>query len=368
MIEKPTLQDIAKITGVTPATVHKALSNMKGVSDKKRKEILEVAEALNYTASKLLIPNKKTVVALFPAPKGEDKIFYQYIWTGIEKREEELPNDSLRIIKITFDGTADDQERKLSQILSLYRGRIDGLMTIIWDEDRMHRVIDEFTEAGIRVYTVATDAPHSSRTSAIMADPFRTGKLAAEFMGSVLSDFCRVIIIGTRRDASNHTSIVRGFYEQMSITNPKIQIIEIYESKEYPERLMQSLLEFLSKFDDIRGIYANNARTTDRIIGVLKNIDKPILLIGSELFNNSIEAMRNHEIKAIIDQNAFRMAYDSVTNVYSNLVLGRSISAVNSMPCSLYLENNLPDESPEDAISGILPKLDKEFLYDSGNL
>ena len=86
MIEKPTLQDIAKMTGVTPATVHKALNNLKGVSEKKKKEILSVAAALNYTVSKTIAAPKRTVVALFPAPIGEDKIFYQFIWSGLERR------------------------------------------------------------------------------------------------------------------------------------------------------------------------------------------------------------------------------------------------------------------------------------------
>ena len=368
MIEKPTLHDIAKITGVTPATVHKALSNTKGVSEKKKKEILDVAKALNYTTSKLLIPNKKTIVALFPAPKNEDKIFYQFIWSGIAKREEEIAGDALRIIKITFDGTITDQRQKMEQILNLYTGHIDGLATVIWDEEQMEQMINKFINAGIRIYTIASDAPHSKRTSSIMVDPSRTGRLAAEFMGSVLSGFCRVIIIGTKRDASNHASIVRGFFEQMSITNPKIQIIEIYESKEYPERLLQSLDEFLSKFDDIKGIYANNARTTAKILETLDKKKQSIVVIGSELFNKSMEAMKSHSMKAIIDQNAFKMAYDSITNIYDNLVPDKPIDEISYIPCSLYLENNLPNESPEKNIKELSSKLDKEFLYDLGFL
>ena len=368
MIEKPTLQDIAKMTGVTPATVHKALNNLKGVSEKKKKEILSVAAALNYTVSKTIAAPKRTVVALFPAPIGEDKIFYQFIWSGLERREEELPKDSLRIIKITFNGTVSDQIEKMEQIYSLYKDHINGLMTVIWDEDRTIPLIRKYTEAGIRVYTVASDAPHSERVSSMMVDPLRTGKLAAEYMGSVLSDFCRVIVIGTKRDALNHASIVRGFFDQMSITNPKIQIIEIYESKEYPERLLDSLNEFLTKFDDIKGIYANNARTTARLIEAYKGRERKILFLGSELFSDSMKAVEDGVIQAVVDQNAFKMAYDSVTNIYNNLVLGREIPEINHIPCSLYLRNNLPEEYPEKGIEELLPRLDKEFQYDTEDI
>lgn len=73
-------------------------------------------------------------------------------------------------------------------------------------------------------------------------------------------------------------------------------------------------------------------------------------------------------MKAIIDQNAFKMAYDSITNIYDNLVPDKPIDEISYIPCSLYLENNLPNESPEKNIKELSSKLDKEFLYDLGFL
>ena len=144
MIGKVTLQDIAKLTGVSPATVYKALSNSKGVSEKKRAEIALVAKNLNYSSLSTSAPTTQTIAVLFPAPEGEDQYFYQYIWAGIAAREEELSGSSLHVIKVTFDGTIENQLKRMDLILKLYANKIQGLITIVWEESRFLDIIDRF--------------------------------------------------------------------------------------------------------------------------------------------------------------------------------------------------------------------------------
>lgn len=366
MKEKTTLQDIAKLTGVTVGTVHKALNNSKGVSEKKRDEILALAQSLNYIPVAKHLAPQQTVVALFPEPIGEDRFFYQFIWAGIAKREEELSPTTFRIIKISFDGSLTDQKTKLEQIYDLYHDRITGLITIIWEEDRFLEILNRFTSSGIKIFTISADAPGSQRTATVMANPYKTGRLAAEYIGSVIEGFCRVIIMGTKRDAYNHAQVVRGFFDQMSVTNPRIQIIELYESREYPERLLETLNDFLTKFDDICGIYANNARTTARILDTirLQKEQRRICVVGSEIFRQSISAMQEGTLNAVIDQNAFQQAYEGVSTAFAHLVLGKQRTESIFVPSSLYLQNNLPLEYPEDQISTLEPKLNKEFGHD----
>lgn len=363
MKEKTTLQDIAQLTGVSVGTVHKALNNSKGVGEKKRREILALAQSLNYIPVTKHIAAQQTVVALFPDPIGEDRFFYQFIWAGIAKREEELSPTAFQIIKVSFDGSIADQRTKLEQIYDLYHDTMTGLITIIWEEDKFLEILDRFTCLGIRIFTISADAPGSQRTATVMANPYKTGRLAAEYIGSVLDGFCRVIIMGTKRDAYNHAQVVRGFFDQMGITNPRIQIIELYESREYPERLLETLNDFLTKFDDIRGIYANNARTTARILDTIKiqKKQRKICVVGSEIFRQSISAMQDGTLNAVIDQNAFQQAYEGVSTAFAHLVLGKQQAGNIFVPSSLYLQNNLPLEFPEDQIIALEPELNKEF-------
>ena len=362
---KVTLQEIASLAGVTAATVHKALSNNKGVSDSKRKEIIEIAEHLNYAPYSNQFNKHKIIATLFPEPVGEDKYFYQYIWAGIAAREDELKSSDCKVIKISFDGTIEDQLDKMETILKIYGNSIHGLMTIIWEESRFLNIIERFDQLGIKVFTISADAPYSCRAFTLMANAYRTGRLAAEYLGSILhDDFGRVMIIGTKRDAYNHSNMVRGFYDQMNISNPKIQVIEVYESKKYPERLEQTVHEFMTRFDDIKGIYTNNARTTVQIINALKKecLNRKIIFIGSEVFHETIEAMKDGTMQAIIDQNAYGQAYDGLSLAFKYLKNNKTkFKSVYQKTGQLYLNSNISPENDDLIEPNPHIVLNKEF-------
>ncbi|MDD7200538.1 MAG: LacI family DNA-binding transcriptional regulator [Sphaerochaetaceae bacterium] len=365
MAEKTTLSDIAELAHVAPGTVYKALSGLKGVSEAKRKEIITLAQSLNYVVGAKASNEQKTIVALFPAPLGVDQYFYQYIWAGIIHREAELADAHFHIIKITFDGTQADQLAKLNKIYELYHHTMKALVTIIWEESPFLSTLKRFTDNGIQLFTVSADAPHSGRTTCIMADAYRTGKLAAEYLGSVVKGPAHVVIIGTKRDSANHGLVVRGFYDELDTINPQLQIIELYESKQYPEKLFETLEDLLGKLPDIKGIYANNARTTIKVVSLVHahKKDRQLFVVGSELFKQSKEALETGSLDAIIDQGAYKQAYDAISMAFQVLVKDAKVPPLATIGDNLYLRNNAPSLPLDDAQS-ILHYLDKEFLKD----
>ena len=120
-----------------------------------------------------------------------------------------------------------------------------------------------------------------------MADSYKTGLLAAEYLGSVVKGPAHVVIIGTTRWWS------RASIKALTRRIPLLQIIELYESKQYPEKLFETLQEMLAKFSDIKGIYANNARTTIKISLLVHGLKekRDLWVLGSELFSQSKKAL-----------------------------------------------------------------------------
>ncbi|MCI6673044.1 MAG: LacI family DNA-binding transcriptional regulator [Spirochaetaceae bacterium] len=365
MAEKTTLSDIAELAHVAPGTVYKALAGSKGVSEAKRKEIITLAHSLNYVVGAKACNEQKTIVALFPAPLGVDQYFYQYVWAGIIHREAELADAHFHIIKITFDGTQADQLAKLDKIYELYHHTMKALVTIIWEESPFLSMLKRFTDNGIQLFTVSADAPHSGRTACIMADAYKTGRLAAEYLGSVVNGPAHVVIIGTKRDSANHGLVVRGFYDELDSVNPQLQIIELYESKQYPEKLFETLEDLLEKLPDIKGIYANNARTTIKVVSLVHAYkkDRQLIVVGSELFKQSKEALGAGYLDAIIDQGAYKQAYDAISTAFQVLAKDAKVPTLETIGDNLYLRNNVPSLPLDDAQS-LLHYLDKEFLKD----
>ena len=344
MEKKITLQDIANTANVTVATVHKALHNKKGVSPEKREEILALANSMNYYTESSSAQKTYKIAAVFPGPTNDNRYFYQYIWKGIHARAKELAPCHVEILDMTFDGGQEQQLQILNHIWSTRRQELSGLLTVVWNETDSLEILNRFTDEGIKVFTISADAPFSQRTACIMANPYRSGRLAAEYLGSVLKQPCRVVIIGTKRDTNNHAQVVRGFFDQMTESNPLIEIIELYENVYYPDKPFDTLSEFLHTIDNILGIYANNARTTARVCTMVKDIgyqDK-VTIIGSELFDESKEALKQGILNAIIDQNGYEQGYKGLSIAFDNIVLGNDVPTKHEINTSLILKNNLP--------------------------
>lgn len=348
MEKKVTLQYIAQMANVTVGTVYKALHNQKGVSPAKQQEIIALAQSLNYCIPQTPRADLRTctVAAVFPRPTSENRYFYQHLWNGIHERAHELSAFRFQVQDYTFDGGLAQQLVVLQDILDHHLSEIQALITVIWNEDTCLDLLNRFTDAGVKVFTLCADAPSSRRTSTIMTNPYKTGRLAAEYLGSLVTGSGRVIIIGTKRDTTNHAQIVRGFFDQMQESNPLLEIIELYESVNYPEKIYDTLEEFLRSFNNIRGIYANNARTTASLCRMFKTLSagKRPVIVGSELFDESIAYLNAGLVNAIIDQDGYSLGFKGISVIFDCMILKKEVRSRYILRQSLYLKSNLPED------------------------
>jgi LacI family transcriptional regulator len=321
------------------------LYGKKGVSDKRREEIQSIALSLGYEPIAAEIEKSFRIAVVFPKPVLEDRYFYQYVWKGINCRAKELEGTHCEVIKYPFEATVENQIQVMQNVLEIEKDNLDGLVTIIWDEHKFKDILDAYSQKGIKIFTVSSSAPREKQVSTILANPYRMGRLAAEYLGSTISQPGHVIIMGTRRDSGNHAQVVNGFFDQMTKTNPAIQIIELYESVEYPEKIYETLKDFLEKFDDIKGIYVNNARTTSGVCSTIRGIKETnnLRIVGAELFPESIQAMNEGILQALIDQNPYEQGYRGLSVAYQNIALEKEVQKRYEIPTLLYLVSNLPD-------------------------
>ena len=348
---KTTISDIAKVVNMAPSTVYKALSGNKGVSEPNRHRILQVSEELGYI-SKTSKSNSlsKIVAVVLPDPSVLDFEFYEFIWKGVRKRARELSSVGLEIKEYMFNGSIDDQLKILWRIVDESRcksaeKRIDGLVTLIWNENPFLGVLDECCKSGIPVFTVFSDAPSSQRIASVRANSYQTGRLAAEYLGSTIPNDGSVIITGTRRNAFSHEKVVRGFIDQMAVTNPDIQVIEPDENKNGSMNHIQVVKNMIESVPDVRGIYANNARTTS-LIGklLLHSPHKDSLkIIGSEVSEESVFYLNHGVVNALIDEKPSSQGYQSISLAYDFLCMGLPVKQTNYVSLNLVLQNNVPE-------------------------
>lgn len=341
---KPTLEQIALQAEVTVSTVHKALYNKKGVSPEKKRQILEIAEAYHYNKNNPLYHKAHHFAVVFPIPEGDNVYFYQPLWEGIRKKGEELSDFNIHLTEFYFT-TSQEQNSILADFLADNQRTFDAVITIVWEEEGTKDLINQLVDQGTQVFSVSADAPTSKRSATVTTDHYRTGRLAAEFLGTILPEGSRTIILGSKRDPLNHQRSVRGFYDQMQEISPSTEIIECYDSSLYPERILNTLREMIASFKNVRAVYSNNARTTHAICSASPAFAPNIKLVGSELFPGSQQALSQGVLTAVIDQNAFQQGYKGVETAFSQVVCSKQCGEQILVPVNLLLRNSLPLET-----------------------
>jgi len=122
---EPTIKDIAKMTGVSIATVSRVIHGLTGYSDKTRQLVLKAAEELGYRpnalARGLVSRRTQTIGVLFPEVSGS---YSAELLHGIE----EAAND--RGFSIIVCNTAREGERTMKYLRVLREKQVDGVVFV----------------------------------------------------------------------------------------------------------------------------------------------------------------------------------------------------------------------------------------------
>ena len=344
MDRKVTLNDVAKVAGVAPSSVYKALNDIKGVKPYKREAIVKIAEQLGYTNKHNTAKYaNKNIVVLLPKPEDEYRYFYQYIWDGIRAKATELEPLGFRTTEYGFGGKSEDQKRCIEAILKS-KENIDGIITLFWNQETFLEVVNDLNKLGIPVFTISSDAPFSNCVTSIMPDAYSTGRLAGEYLGSVIHENGHVIIASTRRNSITHEQLIRGFFDQVRTMNPELEILEIYENTREEEHFNKLLNDYLTCFNDIKGIFASNARSTKMVGSFLRHHPKreELKVLGTEVFKESVQYMRQGVFNALIDQKPYEQGYMCLSIAFDVIVKGAKVNRTIYISDNLYLTNNLP--------------------------
>jgi LacI family transcriptional regulator len=126
----PTIRDVAARAGVSPATVSNALSGLRGVTDDRRRAVLEAVSALgyksNHMASSLRRGATRTVGIVVPNLGNE---FY----AALVRRWEEIASQS--DFEMLVVASSENPTTEARRIGSLIARRIDGLLVVAAQDD-----------------------------------------------------------------------------------------------------------------------------------------------------------------------------------------------------------------------------------------
>ncbi|MED4599346.1 LacI family DNA-binding transcriptional regulator [Paenibacillus validus] len=202
---KPTIYDIAKVAGVSTATVSKVINNKGRISDRTKEKIYQIMDEMRYRPNVLAsaLKGKCTYQIALLIPDMDNPIYAQYL-KHIEDRGQELG------FSIVMCSTDNNPEKEAKHITLLRQKKVDGF--IIASKFSNEELLSELLQDEVPVVLFAHERPEMAIDS-VTVDDYWGGFMATEHLISLKHEKIGVIAddsISCRERIRGYTSALRS--------------------------------------------------------------------------------------------------------------------------------------------------------------
>lgn len=281
------IKEVAKLAGVSAATVSRVLNNTANVKEEKRERVLSAILETGFKTSnetKQLIKKKyKTICVVIPAQRNA------FLDEIVREINEKAFQKGYRILLTTFD---ENVEKELSNPKMLSRVKADGIIITVANEKIMKAASK--CQAPIVVFDQMGDV--DGAIAFIESNHYKGGRIAMEHM---LRCGCKniVCLCGSAALASGR-SRYQGYKDICNKYGIKEQCIECGYTYDAGVRAAK---EILSRYPHVDGIIASNDTVAISLCKTLKKegyrIPEDIQIIGFD--NISMSKQVSPEVSTV---------------------------------------------------------------------
>lgn len=346
---KPTLKDIAKVSGYSLASVHRAINKKEGVSESVQKEILDIAAQMGYTTNYLAstLKRKPTNVAIvLPEAEVYGKHYFSYMWNACHNMCSEVAGYNMNILEFPFEcGEYEEQnEQALLEKLYLDMGdKLDGLLIAPTNNNLKTRsILEKFIAKGVTVVLIDNDFPDIGRLCCIAPSDVYTGRLGAECLTSVLHGPGTILVASGDEASLSHSLNNKGFRDYIEENNLPYKVMAIDDKK--IDDVYRHALHEIQEQDNVVGLYSVRARFTAPMARAAVDSGKlsQLCLLGSDLFTESAQMLKDGILKGIVYKNPYQKGYLGMKVLFEHLIKGITPKSETLLvPISIIFQNNL---------------------------
>lgn len=292
------MADVARVAGVSLATVDRALNGRGCVKKQTLDHVLKIADQLGYIS--LVQPAARSDPFEFDIvlPRSTNAFLHLLI-QEIEAEAQRLTSD-LRIKLHTIEDFKPDILVKALNAID----RSDGVATIAPDHPSVREAIRTLRSRDIPIATLVTDIANVGSIGYVGIDNRAAGRLAGQLLGRLLGERKgSVILFVGSRSYRGHEEREVGFRDILSEDYPHLDIIEIRDMRDDIDRARSETKKCLRTRSDVVGIYnlAAGNRGIAEGITTAKRRGK-IVFIAHELTEPSRRLLLDNVLDVVIDQ------------------------------------------------------------------
>lgn len=330
-----TIKDIARLAGVSIATVSRVLNGQSGVSESKRKKVLQVAEETHYSLNRFAVGIKEKVphiLVLVTAEKESEETQAKLI-DACEEAVQLFSSDSLQAEYFHYDELPRAVEllRKMQE----EQEDLEGLILIGRPPELLRRYLSYLRGRGCPMILVGAEDEDLSPLSLIEYDYMMYYSMLMEL----------IPLFDREKKALIFHESPAGLNGEGAFSLPGFDLVEESLKKEYPEKAVyrQNKGAFAPEiFPESSCVVLDSLKATRTAVQYYRNKENRPIIIGCGNEEDLHESLAAGELDAVIHLSAYELAFRSSYSMLQRLLLKREIPARQSVYPRLYLKSMLP--------------------------
>jgi LacI family transcriptional regulator len=330
---RPKVDEIARLAGVSKATVDRVLNNRPGVQEHTRVHVTSIAASLAGSPVETSASDKVGLDFILP---GGSNPFIADLARHLERQATSRTDVDVAIHRLS----GIEPEEIAAQLGSL-RPSCQGVGLIGLDSPAVREAVRQRIAAGLSVLTLVSDISHVGRVSYVGIDNRAAGRLAGYLIGRFMpGSKGKIALIAGALAYRGHEEREMGFRHVLDERFPLLEIIALREVRENADRAYKEVRALLEEQPELVAIYCIGAGHQG-IVRALKEAgrEKSIIFIGHDLTDDTRQYLLSGVMDAVIDQNAgveAREAIDRLVRATRNEPL---ISSTTIRIQSVFSEN-----------------------------
>lgn len=339
---KPTVNDIARVAGVSLATVDRVLNARPGVRRVTIEKVQRAIDSLGYVRDTAAanLARQRVYHLLFILPQSANE-FVQALAHQISEQAEKQVNDRTRL-SVAWAQLFDPQS-VVDLLDTADAGDIDGIAVFGPETPSVRDAVKRARDRGIAVVSLVSDLPSSERDHFVGIDNVAAGRTAAHLMGRFVRTPGKVLVITGSRLARDHLERRQGFDLVMAADFPDLEVVPSIEGRDDPALIETVLPAAFASYPDLRGIYASAAGNAG-LIQFLENhgLDRDVVVIAHELTPMSRQALTSGTFDALISQDCGHLVRSAVRLLRATADKVPFNAAQERIRIDIYLKENMP--------------------------
>lgn len=342
--EKPTVNDIARVAGVSLATVDRVLNARPGVRSKTVEKVQKAIVELGYirdTAAANLA-RRRIYNLLFVLPETDNE-FVLALNDQIVEQGKKLARD--RTLLRTVTATPFDPQAIVAILDRLEPSDTDGVAVFSPETPAVRDAVRRVRDKGIAVVALVSDLPSSARDHFVGIDNVSAGRTAARLMGRFVRRSGQILVITGSRLARDHLERRHGFDQVMQEAYPELEVLASIEGRDDPALVHRLLPDVFASYPDLCGIYSSAAGNAG-LIRFLEEIDAPkdLVVIAHELTPMSRTALSAGTFDALISQDTGHLVRSTIRLLKATADDVPYDPTQERIRIDIYLKENLPPD------------------------